>query len=158
MGDQPHGVEKGLSVIKKLIKFREKYPHGPQMQEIDPQDYDKWANAMLRYTKDKDTQEHIARTPEEGARMQDVWGTTSKPNWTKSAPTVKSAICTGRKNRRPEQQSMPRQGLQLQTLRYQTNASALILPLPRTKPTTRTQSPDSQRPEKQNGNDKYRST
>jgi len=33
------------------------------MQEIEPQDYDTWANMMLRYTKDKDTQEHIARIP-----------------------------------------------------------------------------------------------
>ena len=63
MGDQPHGVEKGLIMIKKLIKFRDKYPPEPQMQEIEPQDYDTWANMMLRYTKDKDTQEHIARIP-----------------------------------------------------------------------------------------------
>ena len=63
MGDQPHGVEKSLSMIKKMMKFREKYSPGPQMQEIEPQDYDTWANMMLRYNKDKNTQEHIARTP-----------------------------------------------------------------------------------------------
>ena len=52
-------------MIKKLIKFQDKYPQDPKMHEIETQDYDTWANMMLRYTRDKSTQEHIARTPKQ---------------------------------------------------------------------------------------------
>ena len=64
-GDQPHGIEKGLSMLGKLLKLLEKYPHGPQMHETELQERDTWANMMLRYTKDKHTQERIARTPKQ---------------------------------------------------------------------------------------------
>ena len=65
MGDQPNSPENGLTMISKLFKLQEKYPHGPKLHETDMRERDTWANMMLRHTKDKHTQEHKARTPKQ---------------------------------------------------------------------------------------------
>ena len=49
----------GLTLLKKLVTIRGIYPHGPELHVATMQERDKWANMMLRYTKDENTHRKI---------------------------------------------------------------------------------------------------